>query len=79
MVDELLGVLWAYKTSHKTATGQTPFALAFGHEAVVPVEIRVTTHQIEYFEESENNEQICLNLDLLAEKRELTSKKVTAY
>ena len=38
-VDELPGVLWAYMTTHKTTTGETPFALAFGHEAIVPVEI----------------------------------------
>lgn len=70
-VDELPGELWAYRTSHKTATEETPFALAFGHEAVVPAEIEVTTHRIEHFKESENNEQMCLNFDSLAEKREL--------
>ncbi|XP_024039207.1 uncharacterized protein LOC112097847 [Citrus clementina] len=50
-VDELPGVLWAYRTTHKTATGETPFALAFGHEAVVPAEIGVGTHRTEYFNE----------------------------
>lgn len=43
-IDELPGVLWAYNTSHKTATRETPFALAFGHEAVMLTEIGVTTH-----------------------------------
>ena len=69
-VDELPGVLWAYRTTHKTATGKTPFALAFGHEAVVPIEIGTTTHLIDHFNEHENNDQMCLNLDLLTEKRE---------
>ena len=69
-VDELSGVLWAYKTTHKTATGETPFALAFGHKAVVPAEIGTTTHQIDHLNDQENNEQMCLNLDLLIEKRE---------
>lgn len=36
-VDELVVVLWAYKTTHKTAMSETPFALAFGHEAVINV------------------------------------------
>ena len=44
-VDELPGVLWAYRTTHKTSTGETLFALAFGHEAVVPAEIGTTTHR----------------------------------
>ncbi|XP_024035481.1 uncharacterized protein LOC127899240 [Citrus sinensis] len=76
-VDELPRVLWAYRTTHKTATGETPFALAFGHEAVVPAEIGVGTHRTEYFTEKQNDEQICLSLDLLEEKREGASQKVT--
>ena len=74
-VDELSGVLWAYRTTHKTATGETPFALAFGQEAVVPAEIGATTHRTDHFDEHENNEQMCLNLDLLTEKRKQASKQ----
>ncbi|KAL5579016.1 hypothetical protein UlMin_011458 [Ulmus minor] len=36
--DELPGVLWAYRTTAKTSTGETPFSLAYGTEAVIPVE-----------------------------------------
>ncbi|KAL5570327.1 hypothetical protein UlMin_026902 [Ulmus minor] len=36
--DELPGVLWAYRTTAKTSTGETPFALAYGIEAVIPVD-----------------------------------------
>ncbi|KAK9923538.1 hypothetical protein M0R45_031950 [Rubus argutus] len=63
-------VLWAYRTSYKAATGETPFSLAFGAEAVVPVEINVATHRIETFDPNENEEQLCLNRDLLEERRE---------
>ena len=55
-VDELPGVLWAYRTTSKTATGETPFALAFGYEAVIPAEIGVETHRTEYFNEEQNDE-----------------------
>ena len=75
-VDELPGVLWAYQTTEKTATGETPFDLAFGHEAVIPAEIGVTTHRTEYFNEEQNDEQICMNLDLLEEKMEGASQRV---
>lgn len=70
-IDELPGVLWAYMTSHKTDTRETLFTLAFGHKTVVHAEIGVATHRTEHFDESENNEQIFLNLDLLVEKRKL--------
>ncbi|XP_052297233.1 uncharacterized protein LOC127902365 [Citrus sinensis] len=78
-VDELSGVLWAYRTTHKTATGETPFALAFGHEAVIPAEIRTTTHRIDHFNEQENDEQMCLNLDLLTEKMEQAAERSVIY
>ncbi|XP_024046702.1 uncharacterized protein LOC112101040 [Citrus clementina] len=78
-VDELSGVLWAYRTTHKTATGETPFALAFGHEAVVPAEVGTTTHRTDHFNEQENDEQICLNLDLLMERREQAAEQSVTY
>lgn len=74
--NKLPGVLWAYRTTHKTATGETPFALAFGHEAVVPAEIGVRTHRIEYFSEEQNDEQMCINLNLMEDKREKALQKV---
>ena len=36
-VEYLPEVLWAYRTTHKSATQETPLALAFGTEAVAPV------------------------------------------
>ena len=48
-VDELPFALWAYRTTHKTATGHTPFSLALGSEAMIPVELEVPTHRRIYF------------------------------
>ncbi|KAM2661936.1 hypothetical protein EV1_008691 [Malus domestica] len=36
-------VLWSYCTSYWTSTGETPFLLAFGIEAIVPVELEQAT------------------------------------
>ncbi|KAM1072543.1 hypothetical protein ACFX1Q_018552 [Malus domestica] len=36
-------VVWSYRTSYRTSTGETPFSLAFGTEAVVPVELEQAT------------------------------------
>ncbi|XP_016173643.1 uncharacterized protein LOC107616163 [Arachis ipaensis] len=37
--DELASVLWSYRTTEQSSTGETPFRLTFGVDAVIPVEI----------------------------------------
>ncbi|KAJ9544306.1 hypothetical protein OSB04_024013 [Centaurea solstitialis] len=37
-VEELPSVLWANRTTPRTSTGQTPFSLVYGCEAVLPIE-----------------------------------------
>nr|XP_025638546.1 uncharacterized protein LOC112733717 [Arachis hypogaea] len=37
--DELGSVLWSYRTTPRTATGETPFRLTYGTEAIIPDEI----------------------------------------
>ena len=34
--EELPSVLWAYRTTVRTPTGETPFRLTYGNEAVIP-------------------------------------------
>ncbi|KAL5555089.1 hypothetical protein UlMin_037325 [Ulmus minor] len=47
-VDELPLVLWAYRTSFRAATGETPFSLAYGVEAVIPIEIKLFSTYFSY-------------------------------
>ncbi|RVW24702.1 hypothetical protein CK203_082170 [Vitis vinifera] len=42
-VEELPGVLWAYRTTPGRPTGNTPFALAYGMDAIIPTEIGLPT------------------------------------
>jgi len=42
-VDELQGVLWYLCTTEKTATGETPFILAYGSKAILLVEVAIHT------------------------------------
>ncbi|XP_058100923.1 uncharacterized protein LOC131245451 [Magnolia sinica] len=42
-VEELPKVLWAYRTITRAATEDTPFSLAYGAEAVTPVDIGLHT------------------------------------
>ena len=38
---KMLEVLWAYRTTYKTPTKATPYALTFGVEAVLPLEVEL--------------------------------------
>ncbi|XP_071739786.1 uncharacterized protein [Rutidosis leptorrhynchoides] len=55
-VDELPNVLWAHRTTPKRSTGETPFSLIYGTEAVIPVEICVPIQRIMAFDIEANSE-----------------------
>ena len=38
LVEELLHVLWTYRTTPRRLTGETPFSMTYGAEAVIPLE-----------------------------------------
>ena len=65
--DELPSVLWAYRTTVRTPTGETPFKLAYGSEAVIPAEVHMANHRVMIYQDKDNEEQIHLNLDLIDE------------
>ena len=44
--DKLPYALWAYRTSVRTSTGATPYSLAYGMEAVLPVEVDIPSLRI---------------------------------
>ena len=69
----------AYKTTCKSATQEIPFALAFGTEAVAPVEVRLNSSRAEFANTEHNEEILRLNLYLLEEKREQVLKRVEDY
>ena len=45
-LDELPGVLWAYRTTVRTPTGETPIELAYGSEAVILAEVHMANHWV---------------------------------
>ena len=71
--EELPNVLWAYRTTARTLTGETPFKLTYETEAVIPVEVGVTNIRRAAFSEKENDEKLRLNLDCLDEVRDEAS------
>uniref|UniRef100_A0A2N9J0B4 Uncharacterized protein n=1 Tax=Fagus sylvatica TaxID=28930 RepID=A0A2N9J0B4_FAGSY len=78
-VEELPSILWAYRTTVRTPTGKTPFKLTFGTEAVIPVEIGLTTLRTTFHKEEENEGQLRLNLDLLDKTRDKAACRITLY
>ena len=78
-VEYLPEVLWAYRTTQKSATRETPFALAFGTEAVAPVEVGIKSPRVELASEEQNDEALRLNLELLDERREQVQQRTEEY
>ncbi len=77
--EELPEVLWSYRTTQRESTGETPFSLAFGSEAVVPVEIGMPSDRVEHYEPTANEEELLLNLDLLEERRAMAQLRLAEY
>ncbi|GKV24228.1 hypothetical protein SLEP1_g33863 [Rubroshorea leprosula] len=59
--------------------GETPYHLAFGTEAVIPVEIGVPSFRVTHFDEGRNGQMLRENLDLLAEVREEARLRTLVY
>ena len=67
--DELPSILWAYWTTARTPTGETPFRLAYGADAVIPAEVGLTSYRVENYTEDKNEEALHLQLDLVDKVR----------
>ena len=52
--DELPSVLWAYRTTARTPTGETLFRIAYGSDTVIPAEVGLTSYRVENYDEDKN-------------------------
>ena len=75
----LHGVLWAYRTTPKTATRETPYSLVYGSEAIIPTEMHIRTTVSGSTSQEENNVLMALSLDLLDEKSEAARLRNWSY
>ncbi|XP_030963402.1 uncharacterized protein LOC115984522 [Quercus lobata] len=67
------------RTTARTPTGETPFKLAYGSEAVIPAEVHMTSHRVRKYQTEENEEQLHLNLDLMDEVRMDAEQRTARY
>ncbi|XP_020592205.1 uncharacterized protein LOC110032761 [Phalaenopsis equestris] len=78
-VEELHNVLWAYRTTSRTPTGETPYNLCFGTEAVIPVDIGIPNPRVKTFDSKSNEEKLRQQLDLLPEIRDVSHLRAASY
>ena len=54
--DELPAVLWSIRTTPNRATGQTPFSLVYGEEAVLPMELTYGSPRVLAYDDLEQEQ-----------------------
>ncbi|XP_047162841.1 uncharacterized protein LOC124832631 [Vigna umbellata] len=72
-VEELPEVLWAYRCTPHGSTGDTPFNLTYGTDAMLPVEVGEPSLRRNITDMTLNEEQLRVNLDILPERREVAT------
>ncbi|KAM1291490.1 hypothetical protein ACFX2I_018471 [Malus domestica] len=77
--DELPNILWAYRTTKRKPTGESPFSLAYGTEAVIPTEVGLPTVRTLVVENGENDQQLAHNFDLVEEQRKIVTLRLANY
>ncbi|XP_057457904.1 uncharacterized protein LOC130748677 [Lotus japonicus] len=66
-VDELIIVIWAYNTTPQSTTGETPFKLTYGVDAMIPVEVQDVTFRVSTYNEEHNDMNRLVDLNLADE------------
>ena len=78
-VEELPHVLWTYRTTPRKSTGEIPFSMTYGAEAVIPLENGFPTMRTSTFTSDGNDELLKKNLDLIEERRENAMVQLAYY
>jgi len=77
--DELPSVLWAFRTTPRRSTGETPFSLTYGTEAIIPLEVSFPTLKTTQVEAGNNDEALEEALDFTQERREAALIHLAQY
>ena len=78
-VEKLPHVLWTYQTMPRRSTGETPFSMTYGAEAVIPLENGFPTLSTSSFNMSNNSELLEKSLDFIEERRENAMVQLAYY
>ena len=72
-------VLWTYQTTPQRSTGETPFSMSYGAEAVIPIETGFPTLRTQSFNPNNNDKLLERSLDLIEERRENAMVQLVYY
>ena len=78
-MEELPHVLWTYRTTPRRSTGETPFSMTYGAEAIIPLETGFPTLKISTFSPNSNDNLLERGLDLIEERRENATIQLAYY
>ena len=78
-VEELPHVLWTCRTTPRRSTGETPFSMIYGAEAVIPLETRFPTLRMSFFIPNNNDRLLEKSLDLIKKRRENAMVQLAYY
>ena len=78
-VEELPHVLWTYRRTSRKSTGETPFSMTYGAEAVIPLENGFPTMRSSTFTSDGNDDLLKRNLDLIEERQENARVQLAYY
>ncbi|XP_026399525.1 uncharacterized protein LOC113295402 [Papaver somniferum] len=67
--EQLHNVLWAYRTTIRSATGETPFLLTYRAEAVIPTEVILPTTKTKAWDKNLTTDPMLEKMDDLEERR----------
>ena len=71
--------MWAYRTTPRRSTGETPFSLTYGAEAVIPTEVSLCSARVTEFDPVQNADLMMERLDWLKECREAATIRLAEY
>lgn len=77
--EELPSILWAYKTTVRTPTRETPFRLTYESEAVIPAGVRLTSYRVDNYDERKNDEAMHLQLNLVDEVKVIAKQRLVQF
>ncbi|XP_074327822.1 uncharacterized protein LOC141665739 [Apium graveolens] len=69
----------APRTSPRTSTGETPFKIDYGTEAMLPIEVGSPSHRAINFDEEANKEGLRTNIELIDEVRDQAVERMEKY
>jgi transposase InsO family protein len=78
-VEELPSVLWSNRTTPSRATGETPFFMVYGSEAVIPPELTMRSPRVTTYNEDAQDQARREDIDLLEERRAQAAVRAARY